>query len=267
MITTVADRSLVRKHSPVLVSAPPMKFLVGMAASLCAVFAPRLIAALTTADRQTVTFVSREYFLLALSFSVLVAVAVMILEWRVPRAPRDTFMTTLGLPAILAGALSASQGTTALQKATEAQDALINELSQRAGIAIQPADGGEKPRGPQGALIDVLVAPVFAQDAQQVQRTQASRYGIFIAQPRYHIVLDRASNQFDADRRAAALTDRVNKAVPRSPLAIRVEKQTKDFLVVVAGGPRLKTDALLEALRVKDVYHLAPSLVEAETRK
>jgi len=259
-----------KRVQPVLVSEPSMKFLIGMAAALCAVFAPRLIAALTTADRQTVTFVSREYFFLALSFSVLVAVAVTILEWRVPRAPRDTFTTTLGLPAILAGALSASQGTAALQRAIDAQEALANEVSQRSGIAIEPAAGthGEKPQGRQGALSDVLVTPVYAESAQAAAQAQASqRLGIYIAQPRYHVVVDRAPTRADAERRAAAVTARVNQAVPGSRFAVQIEKSAKDFLIVAPGGPRIKSDALIEALRLKDVYHLAPSLVEAETEK
>jgi hypothetical protein len=254
----------------VLVSAPSMKFLIGMAAALCAVFAPRLIAALTTADRQTVTFISREYFVLALSFSVLVAVAVTILEWRLPRAPRDTFTTTLGLPAILAGALSASQGTAALQRAIEAQDALANEVSQRNGIAIEPAAGphGEKPQGRQGALSDLLVTPAYAASAQAAPQAQTSqRLGIFIPQPRYHIVLDRAPNRPDAERRAAELTARVNRAVPGARLAVQIEKYPNGFLIVAPGGPRIKSEALIEALRLKDVYHLAPGLVEAETQK
>ena len=269
--TTTAERPLLRRRTqPVLVSAPSMKFLIGMAAALCAVFAPRLIAALTTADRQTVTFISREYFFLALSFSVLVAVAVTILEWRVPRAPADTFTTTLGLPAILAGALSASQGTTALQRAIDAQDALANEVSQRNGIAIEPAAGtrSEKRQGRQGALSDVLVTPAYAESAQPARQAQTSqRLGIFIEQPRYHVVLDRAPNRPDAERIAAELTARAEKAVPGSRLAVQIEKYAKDFLVVAPGGPWIKSEALIEALRLKDVYHVAPSLVEAETRK
>jgi hypothetical protein len=271
MTTTIVDRPTVRKRTePKLVSAPSMKFLVGMAAALCAVFAPRLIAALTTADRATVTFISREYFLLALSFSVLVAVAVTILEWHVPRAPRDTFTMTLGLPAILAGALSASQGTTALQRAIEAQEALANELSHRSGIAIEPAADtqGEKRPGQQGALSDVLITPAYAEGLQPAQQAQAqSRLGIFVDQPRYFIVLDRAPNRPEAERKASELTARVGRAAPGSRLAMQIEKQGQSFLIVEAGGPRFKSEALIEALRVKDVYHLAPSLVEAEARK
>jgi hypothetical protein len=55
--------------------------------------------------------------------------------------------------------------------------------------------------------------------------------------------------------------------VPGSRLAIQIEPYAKDFLIVASGAPRIKSEALIEALRLKDVYHVAPSLVEAETRK
>jgi hypothetical protein len=258
-----------RAHRGVLVSAPSTKFFIGMAAAICAVFFPRLIAALTAAEYPRVTFVSREYFLLALSFSVLVAVAVMILEWRVPRAPRDTFMTTLGLPAMLAGALSASQGTATLQRAIVAQDQLGKELGKLGGIPIEPAAGSadEGKSGVPKALANAMVTPVYAEGRQAAQDArQQTRLGIYVEEPRYFIVLDRAVRREDAQARLAELTARINRSAQR-PLALQVEKQGTAFLVVVSGGPRPRTAALLEALRLKDAYHIAPTLVEVRPGK
>ena len=104
-----------------LVTAPILKFAIGTVASLCAVLVPRLLAGLATRDQANITFITREYGELAVLLSALVGIVVAILEWRVPRAPRDTFMTTLGIPAILAGALSANQNAGALQSATQTQ--------------------------------------------------------------------------------------------------------------------------------------------------
>jgi hypothetical protein len=247
------------------VSAPLLKFVIGTVASLCAVFVPRLIAALSLSDGANITFVTGEYALLAVMFSGLIGLVVALLEWRVPRAPGDTFMTTLGIPAILAGALSANQNTSALQDATRQQNELANALSHVSGIAIEPAKTSSSvdPRE-RGSLIDAIVQPVYAQGAQLSPRVaqQPSRLAIQIRQPEYFIVLDRGQNQQEAQAKASGLKGRLNATASGHPLNIRVQQQGNQFLVVVDGGPRIKSDALLEALRMKDTFHVNPTLVE-----
>ena len=252
----------------VLVSAPAMKFAIGLVAALSAVFFPRLIAALTAADHPHVTVVSREYCVLALSFSTLVAAAVMILEWRVPREPRDTFMTTLGVPAMLAGALSASQGTTALQQAAENQERLGRELGKVGGISIESRTRSGEPdkQGIPKAFVNAMVTPVYAEGQQSVQ--PPPRLGIYVEEPRYLVVLDRAAKLEDAQARMADLTTRINRTTPQRPVALQIERHgSSGFLVLLSGGPRPRTAALLAALHLKDAYHVAPTLVEVPPTK
>jgi hypothetical protein len=270
-MTAIAETAFTRRvHQPALVSAPAMKFAIGLVAAISAVFFPRMIAALTAADHPRVTFISPAYFFLALSFSVLVAIAVMILEWRVPRAPRDTFMTTLGLPAMLAGALSASQGTTNLVQAAETEAKLTEALVKIGGIEVKSTSQSSEPAksGTRNGLVDAIVAPAYAEGRQPDQPAQQpARLGIYVNEPGYFIVLDRAAKREDAQARMTNLTARLDKATPQSPVALQVERQGAEFLVVVSGGPRPKSAALLEALRLKDTYHVAPTLVEKQPTK
>jgi hypothetical protein len=247
-----------------LVSAPTLKFAIGTVASLCAVLVPRLLAALTVQDQSNVTFITREYGEVAMLFSGLVGLVVAILEWRIPRAPRDTFMTTLGIPAILAGALSANQNTGALQQATQTQNALADTLSKESGIPIESQKTtGTDGLGRQGALTDFLVPPVYAASAQKATGPAGaqSQFAIIINQPRYVIVVDRAGTQQDAQAKAAQLTLRLTAAAG-PPLSLQVQKHGLEFLVVVAGVARVKADAMIEAVRVKNTYHLSPTIVE-----
>jgi len=247
-----------------LVTAPILKFAIGAVASLCAVLVPRLLASLATRDQANITFITREYAELAVLLSSLVGIVVAILEWRVPRAPRDTFMTTLGIPAILAGALSANQNAGALQSATRTQELLADKLGQASGIAIEsPTTTGPGKSGQEhGQLIDVLVPPVYASSAQTTGRPIAapSSLAIRINQPQYLIVLDRAVTRQEAETKASQLTQRL-AATPGQPLPVQVQQQDAEFLVVVGGGAHTKADALLEAIRVKNTYHLNPTLV------
>jgi hypothetical protein len=268
---TVADHHAgAAKPKGGLVSAPAIKLIIGFTASICAVLFPRLLAALTVSESATITFVSRQYLELALLMSALVGVVVMILEWRVPRAPRDTFLMTLGLPAILAGALSANQNTAALQDAAKAQDALAAALARQTDIPIEPAkpatDGGK----PQGQSIDLFATPVYAQQTSAVTMpaAQAARpLAIMIDQPKYAIVLDRAPTQQAAQAKAAVLDDKLKRTAPAQPFNVQVYRQGNEFLVVAPGGARTKSDALIEALRLKNTYQVRPALVEVEKKE
>jgi hypothetical protein len=266
-MTAVGERPAFGTHRPsALVSAPALKFAIGSVASLCAVLFPRLLAALTVQDQASVTFITPEYAVLAAGFSGLVGVVVTILEWKVPRTPRDTFMTTLGLPAILAGALSANQSTAALQEATKTQNALADALSSASGIPIEsPTATRTGGGGRQGALADALVAPVYAASREAVPpvvRAQ-SPLAINVRQPRYVIVFDRAATQQDAQAKASQLGQRLSAMTPGHPVSVQVQPQGTAFLVVLGGGPRVKGDALVEAVRMRDTYHVTPVLVPA----
>ena len=251
-----------------LVSAPVLKLFIGVVATLCAVLTPRLIAALTTPDRGNVTFVSPAYAGLALAFSVLIGVVVAILEWRVPRAPRDTFMTTLGVPAILAGALTANQGVAELQRTTQSNDQTLNAILQNNSIPVE-GPGGAAPasEGKQGVLRLPFETAVYAQPAASVpaapQAAAASRLAIVINQPRYFVVLDRARTQTDAQNRLLALSRNLNAAAPGRAPKVVLRAQSGEFLVVVADGPLAKADAALQAIRLKSTYHVSPTLVQA----
>jgi len=243
-----------------LVSAPAVKFFIGSVAALCAVFSPRLIAALALPDRGGVTFISTSYALLALLFALLMGLVIAVFEWRVPRTPRDTFMTTLGIPAILAGALTANQTTVELQKATKAFD----DLAKASGIPIEPASTGATAVGKEGFLRDLLVTPVYAEGAESgPPPTEPTQLGISINQPRYFVVLDRAKTQGDAQARLSNLNRQLAAAAPGPPPRIEIKQQATEFLIVLAGGPMVKSTATVEAAKLKNTYRLSPSLVEA----
>jgi hypothetical protein len=215
-------------------------------------------------DTSNITFVTREYAGLAVLLSLLVGVVVVIFEWRVPRTPRDTFMTTLGIPAILAGALSANQNAGALQETTQKANELADTLAKESGINIESPRRTSKEMSWHGALADVLIPPAYAASAETMLQSADAQHqlAIRINQPRYLIVLDRATTQQDAEAKASQLTLSLAAAAPGHPLSTRVQRQGNEFLIVVAGGARVKADALLEAVRVKNTYHVSPTLVE-----
>ena len=242
------------------VTAPVLKFTIGTIASLCAVLLPRMLAALSLGGNRDLGFVDQTYIEVAVGFSVLVGLAVMFLEWKIPRKPRDTFMATLGIPAILAGAVSGNQNAQQLQQQMQRENNLTKLASEKSDIPIESTSPDHQSRENSVALIP----PVYAETrlpAQQV--TRQPPLAIQIRQPRYFIVLDRSPNQQEAQAKMSVLSQRLKSA--NQPLSLQVQKQRNEFLVV-AGGPRVRADALLEAVRLKDTYHVNPTLVEAQSK-
>jgi MFS family permease len=105
------------------ITMPILKLFIGFVAGLCAALFPRLTAALATQGSNLIFF-PLSYVVLALVFAMLIGVVVMILGWRVPAKPSDTFMMALGIPALLTGALNATLDTNMLQNLAQQKDRL-----------------------------------------------------------------------------------------------------------------------------------------------
>jgi hypothetical protein len=99
-------------------------------------------------------------------------------------------------------------------------------------------------------------------DVDQARLAVDQRLAVRINQPHYLIVLDRAASQPAAQTRATHLMQRLASATPSQPVTLRVQQQGNEFLVVESGAARAKSDAVLEAVRLKNVYHVNPALVE-----
>jgi len=243
------------------ITTPILKLFIGFVAGLCAALFPRLTAALAT-QGDNLIFFPLSYVSLALVFAMLIGVVVMILEWGVRAKPSETFMMALGIPALLTGALNATLDTNTVKNLAQQKERLTQELSQQAEIPILPA----RPVSPINSQSSLQlkrdsflltlweVRPVYAQSSTYAGQQQGFNPGIQIQQRPYLIVIDRAVTQEQAIEKAK----RWRTQLPQ----VEVVRADRDFLVVQGGGPRTKSEALFEAIRLKKEYNLSPSLLE-----
>lgn len=246
------------------ITKPVLKLFIGFVAGLCAALFPRLTAALTTRGERLVFFPT-SYVILAFAFALLIGMVVMILQWGVRVKPSDTFMMALGIPALLSGALNATLNTNTVKNLAQQKEQLTQALSQQAEIPILPAapvsplKDGSSLRLERDNFLSSLwdVRPAYAQSSGYTGQREEFNPAIQIQQHPYLIVIDRAATREQALEKARVLRARLPQ--------VEIVQAGREFLVVQGGGPRTKSEALLEAIRLKKIYNLSPSLMEVRS--
>jgi hypothetical protein len=236
----------------------PVKFLIGLFAGICAAFLPRLGAILTT-DTGHLTVFPSEFVFVGAVFGVLVGGVMMILEYGIPRPPKETFLAALGVPALIAGALNTASNTNELKDVVRQQSTLTQALGRQLDIPILPAASvqllPEKPSTRDGASWHewIPLGRAFAADTPPGTGAGGFNPGIQVQQQRYVIILDEAKTEKEALARAKALRAKVPQAQ-----AVRTDQ---GYLVIQGGAPRNEASALLEAVKIKSETQLQPRLL------
>ncbi len=248
------------------VKNPVMKFAVGTFAALCAAFIPRLGAMLSSAETARITFFTQDYFIVALTFALFIGVVMVILEYNVFRAPKDTFITALGVPALVAGALNAATNVHDISTLHDKNQQLADALADQAGIARSEAPSGFKsleasPASPGGGAslrsIPWVISAHAAEIAKTVDKSSGSNLGIQFQQRQYVIVLDEAKTKEKALERARQLRQTIPQA--------QAVQTDKGFLVIEGKSPRNESSAVLEAVRLKNQNKLDTKLLQVNS--
>jgi len=249
------------------VSTPVIKFLIGFTAGLCAAFFPRLTASLavSSGDSNIVLFDS-SYITLSLVFAVLVGLIVMILEWRVPREPRATFMMAIGVPALITGSLNTTTGIDTVSSQAKDNQALAKQLQDLANIQTLPATGGITPLSlntnetGSGQQAVAWLKWAGIRDAQAgtviARKTGATAAGITVQEPLYYIVVAQASSKDEARQKAQAMKAQL-------PSAVAVQSGSH-YLVLYSSQPFKRTEAVLLTVKLKQGLHMSPQLLPAK---
>jgi hypothetical protein len=181
--------------------------------------------------------------------------------------PRETFMTALAVPAVIAGGLGTASGVSSINTIKNDAERLKQEVRQERGIAksgsftsFQSLEGMPPPApAKRSSLMPALIAEAHAQagGVQPVADNDAPRFGIQVQQPRYVVVLKEARSQEEAIREAQNFRQQLPAA--------QAVKANNGYFVILGDGTRSETDALLAAARAKKTVgneNLRPVLVE-----
>jgi hypothetical protein len=240
------------------VARPAAKFVIGFFAGLCSAFFPKLILVLNmSGESPEIIVFDPNYLLYALLFSILVGVAVMIIEWYVISEPAKTFMMALSIPALISGAFNSNSAfdlykeESATAKKLQAQ--LEKQLTEKNPIPILPTPGKIQILSEKGdtqenrtSFYSYLtgVRKAYAANALSAQNKILA---FKVKKQLFMIVLYMAQSKQDALERANELRRTIRQA---QAAAI----DTNQFAVILGGVTLPRSEALLEVIRLREQY-------------
>ncbi|QPF75657.1 hypothetical protein G8A07_23905 [Roseateles sp. DAIF2] len=178
---------------------------VGLFAGALAAFFPRLMTVLSGGPTDDIQLFSQTYIPVGALMAVSVGVIVIIIEADSARSLRDVFMTALGLPTLVIGALGTSSTTHNLSQSNQRINELNRQLASASGIVIEGprADAAGGGAGSRAAADTPAWLPLGAAHAQPTSSATAyggqSRLGI-VAQERFYItVLARSAQRSELE--------------------------------------------------------------------
>src|SRR6266699_5265005 len=238
------------------------KFLIGAFAASCAVFVPRLVSVLVVDDIAKISVLPMVFVSLGIVFAIIVGVIVTILEFDKIRSPSDTFMTALGVPALLAGALATSANTNhigelASNNVALAEVARVGADIKKSDVPLNSVTPITPPASSPGGLLEDIIGirPAYAQDSSSASKKGWGNWAtVQVDEPNYAIVLDKAPTSDQA-------LELAQKLKPRVPSAQAV-KTSQGYRVI--SGIKPESSAVLEAINIKKMTGLTPELVRMQ---
>lgn len=225
-------------------------FAVGTFAGALASFFPRLTAILAGDPTQKVQVFSGDYVIVGSIVAAVVGIVILIVDSAPERKVRDVFMTALGVPTLLMGALTTG--------ATGGNLARLQSELTRASAALQSR--AEVPTVSEGAStpvvgplslwtpLDLLIGPAHAQSGRVTRTVPAgqSSLGLSARQNSYFVVFGSAATEAELK-----VTERALNAKGIATRAVQGSKG--DVLLVPADGAvKPYSEAVLSAAQARD---------------
>ena len=173
-------------------------------------------------------------------------------------------MVALGIPALFSGGMNTTTAANSFINSLQKKEQLVRQIQNLEKIDIRPkvsitplseVEGSNQsrmnlffiPLAYAGESNNQIAKPFLIYDpGLQIEREQE----------RYAIILDTARNKEEAKRKAESLRTEFSGLNPKA-----VRTGDGEFLVIEGGEPLPQSDALLEAIRLKKITGMKPSLL------
>lgn len=239
-----------------------INFFIGFFASVCAVFIPRM-AAMLTGGHIDVQYWNIEYISVGLMFSLVIGGVTTIFVQGTQKTAAEIFMTALGIPAVLAGALNSGVAGNNLGELHSVNQKLTEMLAQKSSVPIEKGATNIAPLKPLSANSNQSISISsfsFISNAQagvtQPAVDEGLKLGINVEQTPHLIVLKKNNTKEEALRSAEELRRTFPDAM--------VVQSNQNFYVIDGNKPLSKSAALLKAINLQSKTDLKPSLLQLQ---
>ncbi|MEO8059502.1 MAG: hypothetical protein ABI671_14390 [Burkholderiales bacterium] len=232
------------------------RLAVGIFAGALASFFPRLVTVLSGNPTDNIAVFSPTYLAVGATVALVVGITITIVDDDPHRPMRDFFMTALGVPALLMGALStnATAHNTALDqlRIKTMSDQLAN--ASKIEVRTEPQAPGARMNVGAISLLDLVIPAAHAQGAS-LSPPRPSPFGITSIERQYTTVLKEAGSADDLHA--------LQKTLGQQGFQTQVVSSTPGRVLLVPAGPaKPYSEALLSAVRAKELG-ASPYLVPA----
>ena len=241
-----------------------MLLSIGFSAGMIAVFFPRLMPYFLemTEDEQGVhlQFVQFPFIVGALLIAAMMGVAMIWLYMGTREHTKNLFMSALALPAVISGGLNMSNMATVadeqLNLLSSQIQVLEDELIQSEGIEQKSVNN--RLQQSSGPTFFPFVSVAHADDVMTLSESRAGP-GISIRteslSKRYLVFLDASPDQEAIQNRMREIQDSITD--------VEVISANGEF-ILVQSQPRTKSEALLEAIRIRKRFGWDAGVVKLE---
>ncbi|GAA6133483.1 hypothetical protein NBRC116188_02720 [Oceaniserpentilla sp. 4NH20-0058] len=247
------------------ISHPLGKFAIGLIAGFVAIVIPRLSSDLSTLDNITPTYYTSIFFISVAGFAILIGLVITILEYKVPRTPKDTLFSALAIPALIAGSLNTAIETQnsneiLIQSERISQEARKTNLIETENVqSIEIIQFNQSTEVTPKNNFDIrfsLFAQVYANDPtnKQLDKKQNSLF-IQRQNANYAVSLYQFKNKNEAIEKAKSLQQQ------NIPVTL-IKTSSGSFDVISDSKLMTETDATLNALTLKNLLNITPKLLK-----
>lgn len=226
-------------------------FAVGGFAGALASFFPRLMTILSGDPTQRVQVFSHEYLLVGAIVATVVGVVMVIVDGGPERKMRDVFMTALGIPTLLMGALTTGATTGNIAQLQSELTHATSALQAKADVPTRGNDASVPLPGPISSWqpLDLLMPSALAQTTEPELNARSSAQnslGVTSRQPEYFVVYGSATSRADLKS--------IERAVNARGIGTKIVPGSKgDFLLVPAEkAVKPYSDAVMSAIRAQE---------------
>jgi len=251
----------------VKVVSPLAKFFIGMLAGCAAIAIPRLSSFLISGTESEVNFFPGAYIIGAIAFSILIGLLVMVMEYKVPRPPKETLFAALAIPGIIAGSLNTAIETNdaniSYQKAVELSKDVrsINgiDIEEIEDIQIIPIDLSKSVNADSNKLFSVnfsFINSAYAKDNSDTLLKKTDSLGVSVQrdEPKFAISIGNYK-VLDVAIKEAKLAKKLN------PLSTLI-KTKQGYELLFSDKLLSETDATIEAIKIKNELGISPKLLK-----